>query len=397
MNYYNKVVNVIGCGYAGIECALFLSGHGVKVHMFDAGLSYSCNCKKCTGQERTFEEELLKEELKLLGSPLIKEEENLTKAGLENCIACELLTAGKELVKKDKNIQLFEACLSELNPKEINVIATGSHTDEKMFDFLMRKFGSMRCFNHMYKYPLVDGVREGELYSKGEEYYLPLSYDQYLTFVNTIIKVLNRLDISFNKFCPNTMEELACKGKDCLKNHAMMPVYLECKRPYAVLRLHKEAKGYRLEGLSSQLDRASQLEIIRSINGLEGAELIESGDVTDSVHLNSKYVVNEFNQAQKDKNIFFAGSLLGAEGVIDCIASGLYTAMNVNKYIKDLPMLTLPKSSLIGRHMERFSSSAKEGFGGLDILDLSNAGDRAKRSFESLEKFKEEYIYGKYV
>ena len=240
-------------------------------------------------------------------------------------------------------------------------------------------------------------MREGELYSKGEEYYLPLSYDQYLTFVNTIIKVLNRLDISFNKFCPNTMEELACKGKDCLKNHAMMPVYLECKRPYAVLRLHKEAKGYRLEGLSSQLDRASQLEIIRSINGLDGAELIESGDVTDSVHLNSKYVVNEFNQAQKDKNIFFAGSLLGAEGVIDCIASGLYTAMNVNKYIKDLPMLTLPKSSLIGRHMERFSSSAKEGFGDLDILDLSNAGDRAKKSFESLEKFKEEYIYGKYV
>ena len=28
-------VNVIGCGYAGMECALFLASLGIKVHVFD--------------------------------------------------------------------------------------------------------------------------------------------------------------------------------------------------------------------------------------------------------------------------------------------------------------------------------------------------------------------------
>ena len=35
-----NVVNVIGCGFAGIETALFLAGHGVKVHVFDCGRTY---------------------------------------------------------------------------------------------------------------------------------------------------------------------------------------------------------------------------------------------------------------------------------------------------------------------------------------------------------------------
>ena len=35
-----QLVNVIGSGYAGIECALFLAGHGIKVHLFDDEKTY---------------------------------------------------------------------------------------------------------------------------------------------------------------------------------------------------------------------------------------------------------------------------------------------------------------------------------------------------------------------
>ena len=33
MRFNRSFINVIGCGYAGIECALFLAGHGHKVHI----------------------------------------------------------------------------------------------------------------------------------------------------------------------------------------------------------------------------------------------------------------------------------------------------------------------------------------------------------------------------
>ena len=35
MKFKSSVVNIIGCGYAGSECALSLADRGVKVHVFD--------------------------------------------------------------------------------------------------------------------------------------------------------------------------------------------------------------------------------------------------------------------------------------------------------------------------------------------------------------------------
>ena len=34
-----KVVNIIGGGYAGLEAALTLAKYGVSVHLFDAGVA----------------------------------------------------------------------------------------------------------------------------------------------------------------------------------------------------------------------------------------------------------------------------------------------------------------------------------------------------------------------
>ena len=416
MSFYQRVVNVIGCGFAGIECALFLAGHGVKVHLFDDAKNYSCNCARCKAERESEKEELwtglLKRELLYLGSPLIKEEERLIEGGYSGCIATKVLQYGKELVKNSKNIEYFEACISQLNPKEINVIATGSNTDERLFQFLLHKYGSMRCFNKQLVCPIVTGIDESYLKIKkgdSEHLYLPLSYSEYLKFVNTIIKVLNELGTD-RHFCEHTIEDLAWKGKDALRNFALMPVYLEdvSERPYAVLTLKKSERGYILEGISSQLDAASQNQIIKSLKGFERAVLEKKAEVEDAVYLNAKYVINEYNQSSQDKNIFFAGSILGLSNYYDCIASGFMTAMNVYKYYNDMHMLCLPGSSFLGLLSHKIISTSllKENANRENYDIIETRDDYAKPSFieklfnrsvESLTRFKEEYLHGKHV
>lgn len=417
MNCYLPVVNIIGCGFAGIECALFLAGHGIKVHVFQMHRDYRCNCDRCTGkvlsEKEQFWQGLLKRELSFLGSPLIREEDRLSREGYGGCLASKLLEYGENLVKKSENIEYFEAGISEINPREINIIATGSNTDEKMFDFLTRKFGSMRCFRHLQVNPVIDNIDTSLLYRrKGDEghLFLPLEYDEYLNFVNAIIKELNRLEISLDyKFCQSTIEDLACKGRDALKNYAMMPRYIDGlkEKPYALICLKENKKGYSIEGFSSKLSAQSQLEILKSLKAFENITLLKAGDVENAVYINSKYVINDYNQSLQDHNLFFAGSILGLSSYYDCIASGLYTAMNVFKYYSGKKMVLLPSTSLIGSlskkvinssllkrnvNSENYDILQQEDYSSLTVIErLFN------RSVESLKHFKEEYTNGKYV
>ena len=416
MNYYMPNVNIIGCGYAGIECALFLAGHGIKVHIFDTHRDYKCNCNRCTGKVDSEKEvllkRLLKRELNLLGSPLIKEEERLISEGYPGCIATKVLQYGEKLVNSSKNIEVIRANICEVNPREINVIATGSNTDENMFEFLTEKFGSTRCFRHMQVSPVIDKIDLSYCYKKsGESYlYLPLSYDEYLTFVNAVIKELNRQNIAYNyKFIQNTIEDLACRGKDAIRNYAMMPVYIEnIQRPYAVIKIKRQSVGYSIEGISSKLCKDSQLAILRSLQAFKDANLLRPADVEDAIYLNSRYVVNDYNQSLQDHNLFIAGSLLGLTSYYDCIASGLYTAMNVNNYVTGKKMLPLPSDSMIGSLARKVANSniIRKNFKISNYEEIENQGDfnnpiyinnLYNRSRESLTRFKEVYTNGKYV
>lgn len=417
MNYYMPVVNVIGCGFAGIECALFLAGHGIKVHIFDQQVSHVCNCDRCTGKikgERSLVcENLLKNELEFLGSPLIKEEERLVKEGYPGCKATKVLEYGKRLIRSKDNIEIFNARICQINPREINVIATGSNTDEKMFEFLSEKFGSMRLFRQRQVCPIVDNIDLSLCHKKGDNLYIPLDYSEYLTFVNSVIGQLNRLNIAYNhKFTRNTIEELAIQNKEAIRTYAMMPLYIEnIARPYAVIRLHKQERGYIIEGISSKLDKRSQLEIFRSIRALRNVELVREADVLDAVFINSRFVINDFNQSLQDHNLFFAGEILGVNGYLGALASGLYTAMNVNNYVCGKRMVALPQDSLIGSLAKKITktciiknNATAINYENYELIkngeELSNPiyiDELFSRSFESLTRFKEVYTNGKYV
>lgn len=413
-----QLVNVIGSGFAGIECALFLASHGIKVHLFDDGKEYKfdeikrnieCNSPR---KRKIFEKVLLKE-LQLLGSPLARFKiEGEEEFGTEYCQ--KLLQIGKEMIKNHPNIEIFATCVHQINPNEITVIATGNNTDERLIDFLIYYFGHMNCFRKIPIYPKFKDVDMDKLYRiEGHEnrYYLPLDKEEYDKLIEEIDKVLEiEMQNKYFSLVENTMEWLVDKGEDNLRNYSMMPVFIPelDYKPYAVLKFKKTDTGLRLDEVSSKFNILGQEQVFKQLKGFENAKIVKKADIINSCLLNSKFIINQFNQSVINENIFFAGSILGIQGAIDSIATGLATAININKYYNDCQMQPLPKETCIGAIGRKMVATNEikpqvllDDYGMVEEDEKLSDDEVTEKMFEKsvkgLEKFKEMYRNGKHV
>lgn len=413
-----QFVNIIGSGFAGIECALFLAGHGIKVHLFNVEREnkedYVDFVEKIefepSKKRKVFEQVLLKE-LEMLGSPLVRYalKENIT---FERKNYKMLIDYGRKMIEENENINVFPISISQINPSEITVIATGNHTSEKLMDFLIKYFGYMNCFKRVGIFPVFDKANETKMFKRSDKenrFYIPLSYEKYIRFINLIKYYSHEVDKDFN-FEENTMEWLVNKGKDDLRNFAMRQIYVEGleEKPYAVVRIKRTENGYRMDDVYSNYPQEFQEDIFKSLEPLKDAKLIKKADVVSSCLLNSKFIINGHSQSVKNENIFFAGSILGIDGALDNIATGLSAAININKYFNEYQMVPLPENTCIGAIMRELTSLEEvkpEMFfedyrmlKNIENLDDKKLIDRLfASSAENLEKFKENYKHGKRI
>lgn len=417
--YRPQLVNVIGSGFAGIECALFLAGHGIKVHLFNVEREHKENdyvdfvekIQLNPSKKRKIFEEVLLKELNMLGSPLVR---YALKEGLSFEISNykKLIEYGREMVASNENIEVFPISVNQINPLEITVIATGNHTNEKLMDFLIQYFGYMNCFKKVGIFPIFTEVDESKLYKRSEDenrFYIPLTYEEYISFINLIKYYSHQVDSDF-VFEENTMEWFVERGKDDLRNFAMRQTYVEGydDKPYAVLRVKKNEHGYRIEYLSSKFSQEIQENIFHSLEPFKNSKLVKKADVVNSCLLNSKFVINEFYQSVLNENIFFAGSILGIDGALDNIATGLAAAININKYFNEYHMEPLPEGTCMAAITKALTSlnevkpqvlfeDYKIITKDIDIEDKNIAEKLFEKSAINLEEFKERYKNGKRI
>lgn len=409
-----KTVNIIGCGFAGIECASFLASHGVNVHIFcNKQDFYKCDCINCENlakseKNKNYARDLLREELKILNSKLIEEECKLTKNGMVECgcVASRLLNFARGLIRNVPNIQIFDMNIKEIDPEEINVIATGAKTGGELFYWLKNAFGSMRVIDDRYENPIVSGVDTGLLLQKeddkSEDLFYPLEYQEYIDLCNEIVKAHNDyLDLSKSKKLGSgefTIEKLIGKGKEALKNYALR----ECKligfegRPYAVLHFKKHELGYELCGLCSELPFIFQDKIIFSLKPCKKAKLVSEARVVRNSYVNSPYVLNEYCQAINNQRLFFAGAIIGLEGHLEAMASGIYTGMNVLMTILGKKYIELPHSTLIYSLIRKIITNNAIKFSPIlanyDIIEESlSREEKFSRAIQELTKFMEDF------
>lgn len=414
-NLTNKTcahVNVIGAGFAGIECALLLAAHGVRVHVFNMERGfYHCqkeNCEwTCVGKNGSIQS-LLQTELEVLDSAFTAETTVLRTLGRIGCQAEKILQAGLAKVKSHANIDYFPICMHELNPKEINIIATGPLTEGRLYAYLLSRFGSMRCFNLLPVYPMITNIDETKVIRrKGDaNVYIPLSEADYVAIRQEIISLTQqfpRQKTSDVAFC---VEDLACKGKDALKNACFLPVYLEglSEKPYALISLKGTGDEYEVMQFTSQLSEGLQQQILRKIPGLANCIVTRSGTPTQFCYVNAPYLLNEFGQCEKDENLFFAGSIAGLSGHREAMASGLYVGRNVLAHLRGKNPVELPKETCIGNLMRKIIQQSTLKFTPIgatcDIISISAESDALLKqknlSRQALTNYKEK-CHGKFI
>lgn len=379
-------VTIIGAGLAGSEAAIYLADKGIKVDLIEmrpnkttgahkTGYCAEFVCSNSLGAiDITSASGLLKEEMKLLGSTLIKEA-FLNSVPSGNSLSIDRFGFSKkitDIIKNHPNINFIEDEIVELPDNGINIVATGPLTSKNLADDIIKKTGSNNFSFYDAVAPIVkkssinfDKAFYASRWDKGDADFIncPMTKEEYENFYEILTTAetieLKNFEAKFFEGCM-PVEVMAKRGIDTLRFGPMKPVGLFDKRIptqfkkqqfYAVVQLRqddKEAELYNLVGFQTNLKWGEQKKMIQSIPGLENAEIVRYGVMHANCFINSPKLLSKTLQAKFNPNLFFAGQITGVEGYNESIATGLFAAINAYRLIKNKPLIELDNKTMLG-------------------------------------------------
>ena len=377
-------INVIGAGLAGCEAAYKIANNGYKVNLYDMKPSKFSPAHK----NKNFAELVCSNSLKAKriesAAGLLKEEMRLLNSLLIECaLKCEVPAGGalavdrekfSELVTKkirdNKNINVIELEVEDIPKDDLNIIATGPLTADKLAEKI-----KILCKKSLSFYdaaaPIVtfesidmENAFFASRYDKGEDQsYIncPMNKAEYENFYEALISAqrapLHHFEDSNVKVYEGCMpvEIMAKRGLDTLRFGPLKPVGLRDPktghRPWAVVQLRKEnIKGslYNMVGFQTNLKFFEQKRVFGMIPALKNADFIRYGVMHRNTFIDSPRVLNSDFSLSEYPNIFFAGQITGVEGYMESAASGIMAGINVVKKLRGKESLTLPKETMIG-------------------------------------------------
>lgn len=383
-----KTVNVYGAGLAGCEAAWQIANRGVKVKLYEmkphkftpAHHSEGFAELVCSNSLRSDSVinavGLLKEEMRRLGSLIMMAAENTkVPAGSALAVDRELFSAFiTEKIKNHPFIEVIESEMSEVDPNQITVIATGPLTSDKMAEYIENELGCRGLHFFDAAAPIVDFSTINmdiaffaSRYDKGDADYIncPMTREQYDAFYTELIgakeaeiKEFDREEQKkklqvFEGCMP--VEVMAKRGYDTLCYGPLKPVGLvdprTNKESFAVVQLRKENKEgtmYNIVGFQTHLTFPEQRRVFRMIPGLENAEFLRYGIMHRNTYLNSPGLLKNDYSMINNPNIFFAGQMTGVEGYIESAGSGLVAGVNAAARALNEEGIIFPETTMIG-------------------------------------------------
>jgi methylenetetrahydrofolate--tRNA-(uracil-5-)-methyltransferase len=192
----------------------------------------------------------------------------------------------------------------------------------------------------------------------------PLTKDQYIAFVDALVDADRSEPHTLAKEFEDTpyfngclpVEVMAERGSETLRHGPMKPFGLTnphagSAKPYAVVQLRQDnALGtlYNMVGFQTKLKHHAQVEIFRTIPGLENASFARLGGVHRNTFLNSPKLLDGTLRLKADPRLRFAGQITGCEGYVESAAIGLATGRMAAAERKGETFPPLPPTTALG-------------------------------------------------
>jgi len=376
-------IKIIGGGLAGSQAALITAKAGIETLLYEmrpevqTGAHKTGNfaeivCSNSLGsKELSVASGLLKEELRILGSDLIKTADEC-KVGAGGALAVdrELFSAKiNSLIEQNSKIKVIRQEINEVPQDAPCIIASGPLTSPKFTE----KIKEFTQEENLHFYDAIAPIIEKDSinfekafyanrYDKGDADYIncPMNKEEYEKFYEFLI---NAPTIELKEFEKGAkffesclpVEVIAKRGADTLRFGPLKPVGLVDKRTneknYAVVQLRQDdmaANLYNLVGFQTNLKWGAQKELIHLISGLENANIVRYGVMHRNTYIFSPKVLYPTLQTKKRPDLFFAGQITGVEGYSESIATGLLAGINMVKFIRGEKLLQLSQDTMLG-------------------------------------------------
>ena len=375
-------VTLIGGGLAGSEAALQLAARGHSVRLFEMRPTKSTEAHKsgdlaeivCSNSFKSERDDtaagVLKLELDLLGCRLLDFARRArVPAGAALAMDRERFSgAVTSALLQSPHLSVVREEARRIPAERPCIIATGPLTSAALQEELARLLGEEALYFYDAIAPsvLLDSVdREiafkAARYEKGEaDYYnCPLNKEEYEHFVDELLAADRVQPKDFEKaaYFQGCMpiEAIAEGGRESLRFGPMRPVGLQDprsgRRPWAVVQLRQETLDgtlFGLVGFQTQLKYPDQRRIFSLIPGLERAEFARLGSLHRNTFINSPKHLDEKLQLRGQDGLHLAGQMIGCEGYVESIATGLLAALAVHARQSDLPFAPPPRESILG-------------------------------------------------
>ena len=423
-------INIIGAGLAGVEATWYLAKKGYDITLFEM------RPKKMTPAHKTekFAELVCSNSLKSdsleNACGILKKEMEMLDSIVMKCARLHPVDAGGALavdregyslevtcrIKALPNVKIVHEEVSKIDTSIPTVIATGPLTSGALCDEIKKLFGLDDFYFYDAQAPIIyaDSINYDKAYLKSRydkgvaSYYnCPMTKEEFDKFYHALItaQCVEEKDFEIKVFegCM-PVEIMAKRGPQTLTFGPMKPVGLRTPdgvSPYAVVQLRQDDAAktmYNIVGFQTHLKFGEQKRVFQMIPGLENCRFAKYGRMHRNTYINAPKILNPTFQTKKYPNIFFAGQVSGVEGYVESAASGIYAAINMDRYLKGKELHVFPNTTALGS-LSLYITNAGEkdfqpmsaNFGIMADLDFPHKKNErkalyGKRAIEVMEK-----------
>ena len=387
-------INIIGAGLAGCEAAYYLSKKGYSIQLYEMRPKKMTPAHKtekfaelvCSNSLRSDSLEnacgILKKEMELWDSLIISAaRKHAVEAGGALAVDREGYSSYvTETIKSLPNVEIIYDEVTHIDVNVPTIIATGPLTSEGLCQEIKELFQEEDFYFFDAQAPIIyaDSIDYSKVYLKSRydkgvpSYYnCPFTKEEFEQFYEALITAeeveVKDFEIKELVGCM-PIEIMAKRGPQTLTFGPMKPVGLmtpDGKKPYAVVQLRQDDAAkemYNLVGFQTHLKFGEQKRVFQMIPGLENARFAKYGRMHKNTYINAPKILNPTFQTKLYPNLFFAGQVSGVEGYVESAASGIYAAINMDRYLSGKELVTFPASTVMGSMAQYICNASPDGF-----------------------------------